>query len=127
MILRRIKSKLKRIALDSKILIKKIHYQQELINFLSRFRKHYISCDLIRVGGEGDGGYLHPKILENIKYCFSPGVSDKADFEKELSDSYGIKSFMADASVSAPPLHDPNFNFIPKFLSSYSNKEFVTL
>lgn len=121
------KSRLKKLALKNEIWIKKIHHQQGLIDFLSRFRKHYVSCDLIRVGGEGDGGYLQPKILESIKYCFSPGVSSTANFEKELSDNYGIKSFMADASVSQPPLIDSNFNFIPKFLASYSSKEFITL
>ena len=36
--------------------------------------------NLIRVGGKGDGGYLIPDDLENIKVCFSPGVDVTANF-----------------------------------------------
>jgi len=41
-----------------------------------------VGYDLIRIGGEGDGGYLIPDDLEGVKYCFSPGVDQTADFEK---------------------------------------------
>ena len=77
--------------------------------FLRRFREHYVSVDLIRIGGEGDGGYLVPNILGGVSHCFSPGVSFTSDFESHLSKTYDIKSFMADASVDTPPFSDPNF------------------
>lgn len=73
--------------------IEKLNSKTELEIFLSRFRKHYVSCDLTRIGGEGDGGYLVPNILDSISYCFSPGVDYKANFEKELSVKFNIKSF----------------------------------
>ena len=95
--------------------------------FLKRFRDHYVSVDLIRVGGEGDGGYLIPDILDGISHCFSPGVSDTSDFEENLSKAYGIKSFMADASVDAAPVSDPNFFFSKKFLGNRDEGDFVTL
>ena len=69
----------------------------EIENFISRFREKYISCELIRIGGDGDGGYLLPDILNDISYCFSPGVSQTSFFEKELSENYNIQSFMVDA------------------------------
>ena len=57
---------------------------------------------LMRIGGERDGGYLVPDDLDGIRYCFSPGVSDYAPFEIEL-EKRGIRSFLADFSVSGPP------------------------
>jgi hypothetical protein len=54
--------------------------------------------ELIRIGGETDGGYLVPDDLEGIEYCFSPGVAETAGFESELA-KRGIRSFLADFSV----------------------------
>ena len=71
----------------------------KLEKFLSQFRKHYVSCDLIRIGGDNDGGYLLPNILDDISYCFSPGVAKQADFEKELSEKFKIKSFMINKTI----------------------------
>ena len=35
---------------------------------------------MIRLGGDGDGGYVVPDDLDGLAACFSPGVSDVADF-----------------------------------------------
>ena len=95
--------------------------------FIERFKHKYIFCDLQRIGGDGDGGYLVPEIMNEISYCFSPGVSDVANFEKELAEKYGIKSYMADASVNKPPIDNKMFNFIPKFLGSKTSGVYTTL
>ncbi|MEL6817307.1 MAG: FkbM family methyltransferase [Pseudomonadota bacterium] len=95
--------------------------------FLARFRAHYVPVELIRIGGDGDGGYLLPDILENVEFCFSPGVEYVAHFERELSNRYGIRSFMADASVDSAPMEDDNFQFIPKFIGNRTHGNFVTL
>lgn len=60
-------------------------------------------CTLVRIGGDGDGGYLVPDDLEDVEYCFSPGVAESASFERDLLERYGIRSFLADASVEKPP------------------------
>ncbi len=99
----------------------------EIENFISRFREKYISCELIRIGGDGDGGYLLPDILNDISYCFSPGVSQTSFFEKELSENYNIQSFMVDASVDKPPLSDLNFHFLSKYLGTSTDSKFITL
>ena len=52
--------------------------------------------DLIRIGCDGDSGYLIPDDLEGIQACFSPGFNGKSSFEKMLAVRYGIKSFIAD-------------------------------
>ena len=80
--------------------------------FIKRFRENYVSTDLIRIGGDADGGYLIPDIFDRIAYCLSPGVADTADFEVELSRRYGIKSFMIDGSVASAPFADNNFHFL---------------
>ncbi len=99
----------------------------EIEAFLMRFRAHYVSVELIRIGGDGDGGYLVPDILKTASHCFSPGVSHTADFEFELSRSYGIRSFMADASVASAPLDDANFTFLKKFIGNCSQGDLITL
>ena len=57
---------------------------------------------LVRVGSEGDGGYLLPDDLSDIASAFSPGVSRKWDFERHVAAEYGITSYMIDGSVDAP-------------------------
>ena len=37
--------------------------------------------ELIRLGPEGDGGYLLPDDLDGVQCCFSPGVSTESRFE----------------------------------------------
>lgn len=70
---------------------------------------------LVRIGGEGDGGYLVPDDFEGITACFSPGVSETATFEEDLA-RRGIPSFLADASVAAPPIENTLFHFTRKYL-----------
>jgi hypothetical protein len=96
-------------------------------SFINAFRNNYVSVDLIRVGGNADGGYLIPDIRAQLSHVFSPGVSDIANFENELSVSHGIKCFLADASVESPPLMNENFDFTKKFLGSYCDDVYITL
>lgn len=101
--------------------------KENLLNFIEKFKNHYVKVDLIRIGGQGDGGYLVPNILNNINYCFSAGVGDISNFEKQLSNDYNIKSFMADGSIVGPKQKDKNFFFVRKYLSSVTNQQFITL
>jgi len=122
-----IKSFIKKILFKTGINIEKITNLKDIEIFISRFRENYKSTELIRIGGDSDGGYLVPNILNDIKYCFSAGVGPVSAFEKHLSKNYKIQSFMADASVDCPVEQDDNFIFIKKFLSSRTNTEFITL
>lgn len=121
------KSQLRQLAFKNKFWVEKLNSKADLKVFLEQFRENYISCDLTRIGGDGDGGYLLPDIFDNVSYCFSPGVDYTANFEKELSVKYNIKSFMADASVDKAPFSDINFEFTPKFLGAHSRNKFITL
>ena len=101
--------------------------RNDLIDVISQFQPVDTGHDLIRIGGSGDGGYLVPNDLEGIRHCFSPGVSLIADFEAELAEKYGIQSYMADASVEAPPSDNEHFHFEKKFLGAADGGEFITL
>lgn len=124
-----IKARVKLLALRRRgILVRKASTLQDLGGFIRRFQENFVSVDLIRIGGESDGGYLVPvRALGNIQYCFSPGVSDTADFENQLANTYGIKSYLADASVSAAPIANDRFHFTRRFLGSAVSDNFMSL
>jgi hypothetical protein len=73
---------------------------------------------LVRIGGNGDGGYLVPNDLEGIAACFSPGVAESADFELALAEK-GIRSFMADYSVEGAPVLNDLFDFEKLYLATH--------
>ena len=89
---------------------------------------HPVNCTvgLIRVGPDGDGGYLVPDDIEGIRYAFSPGVSDESGFETDLADR-GMQLFLADKSVDAPAEKHANFSFDKKFVGCLSDESFMTL
>ncbi len=81
---------------------------------------------LVRVGGNGDGGYLVPDDLEEIVACFSPGVGSQAEFERDLS-RRGLRCFLADRSVEGPPPGCEGMSFERKFLGTFDSDDFTTL
>ena len=123
----KVKDFIKRKAFSHGIIICKVTPTTKIEKFIKRFRENYVSVDLIRIGGDADGGYLIPDIFNRIAYCLSPGVADTADFEAELSRRYDIKSFMIDGSVASAPFANANFHFTKKFLGHRTNGDFITL
>lgn len=99
----------------------------DLHAFAAEMRRACAAVPLVRIGGEGDGGYLLPDDFEGIRHCFSPGVDVTARFEEEIAQRYGIRSFMADASVERAPLENPLFDFDRRFLGARSDETFITL
>src|ERR1035441_7551539 len=81
-----------------------------LAKFFSSVRPISTNHELIRIGGNSDGGYLIPNDLAGVNVCFSPGVSLVANFEADLA-SRGISCFLADYSVDAPPIINHLFHF----------------
>jgi hypothetical protein len=95
-------------------------------SLIQKLRPQDCGIELIRVGGDADGGYLLPDDLDGIEYCFSPGVGALSVFESQLAE-LRIKSFLADYSVDAPPVSRPEFTFDKKFLGSSDRGEYLTL
>ena len=82
--------------------------------------------DLIRLGPNGDGGYLIPNDIEGIEACFSPGVADNYGFEIDCL-NLGMETFLADKSADSPMIIENQFHFIKKFVGSISNEDFITM
>jgi len=81
---------------------------------------------LVRMGPDGDGGYLVPDDLAGIDACFSPGVSGIAGFEMECA-KRGMDVYLADASVEAPPERHSRFHFTPRYIGAFSDERFLSL
>ena len=99
---------------------------KDIERFMRRLHPIETEHGLVRYGGDRDGGYLIPDDLEGITACFSPGVSSIAQFEEDIA-ARGIKCFLADASVIAPPVQNALFDFEPKYLGPVSGGKFISL
>ena len=105
--------------------------EEQVAQVLGYTVPHTCGHDLIRIGGSRDGAYLVPNDLEGISACFSPGVSNQKDFEDELADRYGIKSYMCDFTSDVEKLRTPLREgmqfFEKKWLSSEPSADALTL
>jgi hypothetical protein len=100
--------------------------RNELRDLLKALRPLDPGIELVRVGPDGDGGYLVPNDLEGIPYAFSPGVSTESGFEARLADR-GMQVFMADHSVTGPALPHPRFVFDKRFVGCLTDERYITL
>jgi len=96
---------------------------QQFIDLLKPVRTDF---NLIRLGGDSDGGYLIPSDLTGIEFCFSPGVDFVANFERDLL-GYGIKSHLIDGSVESVPGNLEVASFLPRFLGGVNSDGVITL
>jgi hypothetical protein len=93
---------------------------------LTALRPHEPGIDLIRIGPDGDGGYLVPNDLDGIAYAFSPGVSTESGFEAELAER-GMRVFLADHSVDGPTVQHERFVSDKRFVGCLTDDTFMTL
>jgi hypothetical protein len=100
---------------------------QSLLNeFFKKVHPVDSGHSLVRLGGDGDGGYLVPDDLEGVSACFSPGVLDVASFELAFA-ARGVKSYLADYSVESAPVQHELIDFEKKYLGSEEDNIFMTL
>ena len=107
--------------------VKRSWFLQELQDLLLNLRPHSNGYTLIRVGGNGDGGYLIPDDLTNIEACFSAGSDKLMDFEKHLESEYGIKSFILDKAEKKPFGLSEYQEFRDGWLGTVDDSQTVTL
>lgn len=101
--------------------------KEQVLGILNLIRPVPSPEPLVRIGPVGDGGYLVPDDLEDIKACFSPGVSDEAGFELAFA-RQGVPCFLADASVPEEPVKHENIFFDRLFLGPISDSnKFISL
>jgi hypothetical protein len=106
--------------------ISEVTSSEKIRGLLAKLQPFSTGYELIRVGPEGDGGYLIPNVLDGITACYSPGVEEIAGFELELANK-GVRCFLADYSVDGPPLEHENIYFEKKYLGSYNDQIYTTL
>jgi hypothetical protein len=100
--------------------------KEEIQKLIDSLRPVKTKFNMIRVGGDNDGGYLLPNDLVGISTCFSPGVDVTASFEIDLC-KRGIGSHLADASVDASPKKFSPLSFTKKYLGGCNNDTHMTL
>ena len=122
----KLKNNIRRFLLNQQIWIGRTTEKQKILEFIELVKPIKTNHDLIRLGGDTDGGYLIPNDIDNIDTCFSPGVSEVSYFENDLT-KRGIKCFLADYSVEKPPIKNILFDFEKKYLGSKNNEMFMTL
>ncbi|NOT49523.1 MAG: hypothetical protein HOP17_17505 [Acidobacteria bacterium] len=98
----------------------------EMLQFIKQLQPKTTNHPLIRLGPDGDGGYLVPDDLEGIEACFSPGVSLISGFESDCT-RRGMKAFLADKSVDRPGEENDRFHFTKKFVGAVSSSDFMTI
>ena len=76
----------------------------------------------IRIGKNGDGGYIILDDFENVKIAYSFGISNEVSFDQALADK-NIDIFMYDHTISNLPYENPKFHWKKIGLSSKNNSE----
>lgn len=91
-------------------------------------RLHPVTTEkaLVRIGGDGDGGYLVPDDLDGVVACFSPGVGSVTSFDEHLA-VRGMPCYLADGSIEKPPFGGPLIHFKKKFLGVVDDDATMTL
>jgi hypothetical protein len=102
---------------------------QPIEKALLALKPAYSGYDLIRLGGEADGGYLCPSDLDGIVGCISPGAYNIKSFEDHLWNNYKIRSIIIDASSSENGFKTPMLDgqsLIKKWLSPIPSFENIS-
>ncbi len=119
-------SHIRNFILNKGFFISRTVEKTKLDEFFSIIKSNQKACDLIRIGGDGDGGYLLPNDLDGIIECFSPGVDVIANFEKQLI-SRGLRCYLADYSVDSAPFKHELLSFNKKYLGLEDNEVYLRL
>lgn len=94
--------------------------------FLRQFAPQAPGRDLLRLGGDEDGGYLVPDDLEGLVASFSPGVAESVGFDLDIA-ARGIPCFLLDGSVDGLPHPHPMMHFRKLFLGETSEGDRISL
>ena len=123
---RRVMNRTRNAALALGVNVTKQTRDTDVRDLIERLKPIDCGNDLIRIGGDADGGYLLPGDLDGIEYCFSPGVGSQSEYESHLA-TLNIRSFLADYSIDFFPIHKPEFIFDKKFVGASDTETSFTL
>jgi len=100
--------------------------RREFHKFFTLLQPYKTNIPLIRAGGNHDGGYLLPDDLSDLDAVYSPGVAESSDFEAFFL-AQGLRCYLADNSVVAPPIQDKNISFERKHLGLWESEREMSL
>ncbi len=102
--------------------------RESVWQLIRKLRPWNTGTAIIRLGPDGDGGYLVPDDLSGIEACFSPGVSNTSGFEEDCA-ARGMLLFMADKSVERPNIQLPEgkYQFTKKFIGHFNSDDYITM
>ena len=120
-----IKSLIEQLAAN-KIWIERSASTHAIACLMNLLQPRAIRRPMIRIGRKGDGGYLVPDDLDNLKVAVSPGISTEISFDAQMAQR-GVEVFMADASVPDLPFKNSRFHFIRKHLAVFDDDSHIRL
>lgn len=101
--------------------------EENIKKILKKFLPYKTEYDLIRLGDDGDGGYLIPNDLDGINHCFSAGVGHTCEFEKQLLEKFNIMSTMIDPIINKNLKINNKIKFIKKKVSGFEGDDTVSI
>lgn len=123
--IKRIKKFFREVLIKFNINIYHFTSKKEILEFIDLFKiKIPENIKLIRMGSDGDGGYLVPNILEEINYCYSAGIGKNVSFEKDL-EKYSIKSYGVDGTIKNIPERIKDYKFLNKNIGIINNENTI--
>lgn len=105
--------------------VRRIVKEDKVLLLIKTFKIYETNHKLIRLGDDGDGGYLVPDDLLGISACFTGGAGKTIKFEYDLA-NLGIKCFINDYSIDSSifPYHEKIF-LSKKFLGTENSDKYI--
>lgn len=100
--------------------------KRSILDFYDSLVPKNYGHELLRIGGDNDGGYVIPNDLNGITYCLSPGCNLLSSFELQLFQDFGVPSQICDLPKYLPDQASPGIEYIPKLLG-VDKSRFLTL
>lgn len=100
--------------------------QSLIMNMLSKLQMYDTELGKIRIGNLGDGGYVVPDDLTDIKGILSIGIGQEVSFDLHFA-KMGVNVFQYDHTIKAPPVPHEKLLFNKIGWSSKNSNGFMTL
>ena len=96
----------------------------QLNNVLERLTPTWGVTNMVRLGSDGDGGYVLSSDISAGTVCVSGGVDVNVDFEVDLWEKFGVVCHCYDASVSGLPIQSSGLSFHSLFMGAEDSESF---
>ncbi len=84
--------------------------QSEILNLLKALRMNDCKFPKIRVGSNGDGGYVLPSDFDKIEQLLSIGIGNEDSFDRYFAER-GVKVYQYDHTIDDTPSQHSNYQF----------------